>query len=178
VPIYEFYCCDCHTVFNFFARRVNTTKRPKCPRCGRPKLERKISRFAVSRGSKTKDADKGPEEGGPEDLPPGFDEAKFEQAMEQLAREADGLDEEDPRQAARMMRKLYESTGMKLSDRMEEAIRRMESGEDPDRIEEEMGDLLDEEEPMFGGEDAGSKLKGLARKLRPPQVDDTLYELD
>jgi len=178
VPIYEFYCSDCHMVFNFFARRVNTTKRPKCPHCGRPKLERKISRFAVSRGKKDKDSEKGPTEDGADDLPPGFDEAKFEKAMEQLASEADGLNEDDPRQAAHLMRRLYESTGMKLNDRMEEAIRRMESGEDPDRIEEEMGDLLDGEDPMFGGEDTTSKLKSFAKKLRPPQVDETLYELD
>ena len=101
-----------------------------------------------------------------DDLPPGFDESKFEQAMEQLAREADGLDDEDPRQAARMMRKLYESTGMKLSDKMEEAMRRMESGEDPDKIEEEMGDVLDEEDPLFGGEPTSAKIKGLSKK--PP----------
>ena len=77
-----------------------------------------------------------------------------------------------------MMRKLYESTGMKLGDKMEEAIRRMESGEDPDKIEEEMGDFLDEEDPLFGGEPTSAKFKGLSKKLRPPQVDETLYDLD
>jgi hypothetical protein len=156
-------------VFNFFARRVNTTKRPDCPRCGRKKLERKISRFAISKGRKEEDSAE-------DELPPGFDEAKFEQAMESLAGEAEGLDEEDPRQAARMMRKLYESTGMQLGDQMEEAIRRMESGEDPDKIEEEMGDLLDDEQALFG--EKGSRLRSLPKKLRPPQVDETLYDLD
>ena len=101
MPIYEFYCSDCHVVFNFFVRRVNTTKQPACPRCARPKLERKISRFAVSRGRTEKSPDAEPGGGGMDDLPPGFDESKFEQAMEQLATEADGLDDEDPRQAAR-----------------------------------------------------------------------------
>jgi hypothetical protein len=156
-------------VFNFFARRVNTTKCPDCPKCGRQKLERKISRFAISKGRKE-------EESADDDLPPGFDETKFEQAMESLASEAEGLDEEDPRQAARMMRKLYESTGMQLGDQMEEAMRRMESGEDPDKIEEEMGDLLEDEQALFG--EKGSRLRGLPKKFRPPQVDETLYELD
>ena len=78
------------------------------------------------------------------------------------------------------MRKLYQSTGMQLNERMEEAIRRMESGEDPDKIEEEMGDLLDEDEPLFAGEggEKGSKLKSWAKKVRPPAVDETLYDLD
>jgi hypothetical protein len=52
---------------------------------------------------------------------------------------------------ARMMRKLFDTTGLPLGPNMEEAIRRMEAGEDPDKIEEELGDLLDQEDP-FGGE--------------------------
>ena len=59
---------------------------------------------------------------------------------------------------------------------VEEAIRRMESGEDPDKIEEEMGDLLDAEDPLLG-EPAGGRLRNLSKKLRPPNVDDTLYDL-
>jgi putative FmdB family regulatory protein len=74
VPIYEFYCSDCHTVFNFFAKRVNTEKRPACPRCGRAKLERKLSRFAVSKGLSE-------ESNAEDDLPPGFDEAKMERVI-------------------------------------------------------------------------------------------------
>jgi hypothetical protein len=75
-----------------------------------------------------------------------------------------------------MMRKLYESTGMQLGGGMEEAIRRMEAGEDPDKIEEEMGDLLDEDEPLFGN--SVKKLRGLPKRFRPPEVDETLYDLD
>jgi putative FmdB family regulatory protein len=173
VPIYEFYCCDCHRVFNFFARRVNTTAQPACPRCQRPRLERKISRFAVARGVQPKADSAGPEE----DLPPGMDEAKLEQVMEELSREADGLDEDDPRQAARLMRAMYERTGMPLTGKIEEAMRRMEAGEDPDTIEAEMGDLLDEGGTPDGGE-TGGRLRRLAKQLRPPTVDETLYDLD
>ena len=45
---------------------------------------------------------------------------------------------------AKMMRKLSDATGMKFGESMEEAMRRMEAGEDPDKIEDEMGDLLDD----------------------------------
>ncbi|MCU0981347.1 MAG: zinc ribbon domain-containing protein [Pirellulaceae bacterium] len=173
MPIYEFYCRDCHRVFNFFARRVNTTAEPVCPQCQRPRLERKVSRFAVARGLQPKADSTGPED----DLPPGFDEAKLEQVMEELGREADGLDEDDPRQAARLMRAMYERTGMPLTGKMEEAMRRMESGEDPDAIEAEMGDLLDQDETAEGGE-SGGRLRGWAKKLRPPTVDETLYDLE
>jgi putative FmdB family regulatory protein len=168
MPIYEFYCCDCHRIFNFLARRVDTSQRPDCPRCRRKGLERKISRFGISTGRKEADADT-------EGLPPGFDEAKFERAMEGLARESAGVNEDDPRQAAQLMRKLYQSTGMRLGEQMEEALGRMESGEDPDKIEAEMGDLMDDENALFGA--PGNRLRGMPERLRPPQVDERLYDL-
>ena len=167
MPIYEFYCVDCHTVFNFFARRPDTEKRPECPRCGRPDLERKVSRFAVSRGlSEHHDSD---------DLPADFDESKMERLMAEMARDADGMNEEDPRQMARMMRRFREVTGMDLGQGMEEAIRRMEAGEDLDKIEEEMGDLLEADGPEIGASDRS--FRRLSRRLRPPEVDETLYDL-
>ena len=167
MPIYEFYCPDCHTVFNFLARRPNTTKRPACPRCARPKLKRKISRFAISKGRRESDA-------GQEPLAD-LDDAKMERVMAEMAREAEGISEEDPRQMARFMRKLYDGTGMQLGAGMEEAIRRMEAGEDPDKIEEEMGDLLEREDPLLG--ESSGRLRRLSRKLKPPNVDETLYDL-
>jgi hypothetical protein len=65
---------------------------------------------------------------------------------------------------------------MNLGPGMEEAIRRMEAGEDPDKIEEEMGDIMEEEDP-FSGQGTKTGLKSLKKKYLPPQVDDTLYEL-
>lgn len=167
MPVYEFYCSDCHMIFNFLSRRIETEKRPDCPRCGRPELERQVSLFAISKGRK--------DDGGEDDLPD-LDESRMEQAMMALAAEAEGMDEDDPRQAARLMRKLYDATGMELGGGMEEAIRRMEAGEDPDAIEEEMGDLLEGEDP-FAGAGAKKGLKNLRKKYLRPKVDETLYEL-
>jgi putative FmdB family regulatory protein len=165
MPIYEFYCSDCHVIFNFFTRRVNTEKQPDCPKCGRANLERRASAFAISTGrSET-----------PDDPLAGVDEAKVEQALAAMASDAEGVDGEDPRQAARMMRSLCETTGLPVGRGMEEMIRRMEAGEDPDVIEEQLGPVLDEEDPL-SGESGGSRLKSLRKKL-PPSVDSTLYEL-
>jgi hypothetical protein len=49
----------------------------------------------------------------------------------------------------------------------------MEAGEDPEQIEQEMGDLLEGEDP-FG---FGDKKSGKGIKTRPPAKDETLYEL-
>ncbi len=162
MPIYEFYCMDCHTIFNFLSRRVDTGKKPACPRCHRPELERRVSPFAFSRGAKE------------EPVPgmPDLDEEKMERAMMGLAGEMEGMDENDPRQMGRLMRRLTETTGMNLGAGMEEAVRRLEAGEDPEMIEAEMGDLIDADAPFtFEG------IRGLRRKVAPPAHDDTLYPL-
>lgn len=165
MPIYEFYCSDCNMLFNFFSKTMNTQKRPLCPRCGQVELERRMSLFATAKRREG--------EGGDNDTPlPDLDESKMERAMELLTREAEGLDENDPRQAARLMRKLTDMTGLSLGSGMEEALNRMEAGEDPESIEAEMGDLMEEEEP-FVLKDKGPKGGG----RRPPRVDERLYDL-
>ena len=162
MPVYEFYCADCHTVFNFLSRRVNTEKRPACPRCGRLELDRQVSLFAFSSGRKEEDV-----EG-----MSGLDEGKLEKAMMGLANEMEGLDENDPRQMAKIMKRLQEATGMNLGQGMEEAIHRMESGEDPEKIESEMGDIFDQETPF-----SIAGIRGIRRRIIPPARDDTLYPL-
>jgi putative FmdB family regulatory protein len=169
MPIYEFYCLDCHRIFNFLSRRADTRARPDCPRCGRPKLERKVSLFAVSKGLS--------EESGADEMPDiDIDEAGLERVMESLAREAENIDEDDPREAGRLMRKLFDATGLELGPGMDEAIRRMEAGEDPEKVEAEMGDVLEDEDPL-GAKGKKVSLGSLRRKVLPPSVDETLYDL-
>jgi len=94
--------------------------------------------------------------------------------MNVLAREADKIDEEDPRQAANLMRKLSDMTGLKLGPSMDEALERMEKGEDPEQVEAEMGDILEGEDPFIL---PGAKT-GSAKAKRPePTRDETLYDL-
>jgi putative FmdB family regulatory protein len=168
VPIYEFYCCDCHIVFNFLSRSPSS-KRPKCPRCSRPRLERKASAFAISKGR--------PESAGGDEGPDDFDEARMEAVMAEIGRDVEKLDENDPRQMAGFMRTIFERTGMPVGPGIDEAIRRMEAGEDPDKIEDEMGDLLEDEGDGLLQGGAGGSLRRLRSKLRPPAVDKTLHEL-
>ena len=162
MPIYEFYCERCNTSFSFYSRTINTSKQPACPRCKEAKLKRLLSNFSIVR--------KGGEEEGEESLP--FDEKKMEQAVGMLAREAEHVNEDDPRQAAQMMRKLSEMTGLRMGKGMEEALERMEAGEDPEKIEAEMGDILEEEEPFLV-----SEKKPMKQRSQAPQRDTTLYEL-
>jgi len=163
MPIYEFYCQDCNTIYNFFSKSVNTKKSPKCPRCKTSRLSRQVSVFSVTGRAK---------EGNDADDPP-FDESKMEKAIQMLGKEAESINEEDPRQAADLMRKLSDAAGLKLGSGMDEAIRRLEKGEDPDRIESEMGDILEKEEPFFL---SGKKGAGRSKRTAPLR-DETLYDL-
>jgi len=172
MPIYEFYCARCHAVFSFLSRTVDTDKRPDCPDCGAPRLERRASAFAVSRGRSAAVVD-----GESPDAAAGIDEARLGRAMEQLAREAEGVDEENPRGVARLMQRFYDSTGLQLGPGMREALRRLEAGEDPEAIEAELGDVLEQEDPL-GAVEGGPDGPGTARRRsRPPRVDPTLHEL-
>jgi putative FmdB family regulatory protein len=163
MPIYEFYCKRCNTIFNFFSGSVNVDKKPDCPNCKKIKLERRMSTFST-----LKNRGENEDKGGMPDL----DESKMEQAMSLLAREAEHMDENDPRQAANLMRKLSDMTGLNLGPGMEEALARMERGEDPEQIEADMGDLLEGEEPFDIKGKAGKYLKRPA-----PKIDDKLYYL-
>lgn len=164
MPIYEFFCDQCNTVFNFFSSRINTDKRPDCPKCGKLEIQKMMSTFATIGKAKEDDGS---------DPFSGLDESKMEQAFEGLMREAENINEDDPRQMAGLMRKFSDKTGMSLGDQMEDALSRMEAGEDPDQIESEMGDLLDGDD-AFTFEKMKKKIAG---KTKPLVHDDKLYEL-
>lgn len=164
MPIYEFYCSACHTLFNFFSSIIDTKTRPSCPRCSRPDLERRPARFATLK-----------HKGDDEPDPFGdMDEERLAGVMESMMGEFEGLDEsEDPRQMARLFRRFGEASGLDFGPRMEEMMGRLEAGEDPDKLEEEMGDDFDDDslEEFF-------KLRKRGwNPNRDPSVDETLYFL-
>lgn len=162
MPIYEFYCAGCHTIFSFLSKRIDTQTRPKCPKCGKRELDRQVSMFAaVSSGNESGDSG---------DMP--FDEKRMEGALTQLASEAEGINENDPKAAADLMRKFSSMTGVEFGGSMEEALKRLESGEDPEQIEKDLGGLMDSDDDAFV-----ISRKGGGRKAVPPARDNTLYEM-
>ena len=63
------------------------------------------------------------------------------------------VDENDPRSIGRAMRKLAETSGESMDGEMEEVVRRLESGEDPEAIEDKMGDAFGGAPGAGGGDD-------------------------
>ena len=159
MPVYEFYCPDCHAIHHFFSRGVDTQTRPACPGCGRLELERQASLFAIG-SRRAEDSDKA------EPGLDGLDETKLMTILGAMGKDLDRLDD-DPRQAAQAMRALFATAGLKPGEGMAEALHRLESGEDPDRIEAELGDAMEQENPF-----ASEALRRLRRELLPPSRED------
>ena len=142
MPIYEFLCPRCNVIYSFLSRRVDTEKVPRCPKCGAENLRRVPSRFGVT--SKRTETSQRPGDDA-------LDDPRVEREMMRLAAEMEGMDENDPRQMAQAVRRMAEIAGEPITPAMEEMIRRLEAGEDPERVEEELGDALEEEMGEEGG---------------------------
>ncbi len=164
MPIYEYYCQDCHTIYSFLSRRVDSAASPDCPVCGKAELPKMMSVFTT--------IDKNRKEGG-DDPMAGLDEARMEQAFEGLMQEAENFNEDDPKQMASLMRKFTDKAGIGMGEKMEAALSRLEAGEDPNQVEKDMGDLLDGDD-MFSLK--RGKNKGTIRHQKPKK-DEKLYFL-
>jgi putative FmdB family regulatory protein len=166
MPIYEFYCSDCNTLFNFFSPTVDTERRPACPRCGKPEIERRPARFVTLSRSATSETEE-------DDPLARVDESRLAAAMAGLEGELGGLDEDaDPRHFAGILRKVSRASGLEPGPKMEEMLARLESGADLDSLEEEME--LPEGDEAFEEFFRLRKRAALARSSRP-RIDEELY---
>jgi hypothetical protein len=80
----------------------------------------------------------------------------MEREMMRFASELENMDENDPRAMAAAVRKMTEIAGEPVTPAMEEMIRRLEAGEDPEKVEEELGDAIEEEMGDQGGGFSGA----------------------
>jgi putative FmdB family regulatory protein len=152
MPIYEFACPKCRVIFSFLSKRLNPERLPTCPKCGNKKMVKQMSRFAAPRGAKepaaAPDAEGG--QGGPP--MPDFDDPRVMRAMNELERDIDHLDENNPKHMAHIMRKMKDALPPgAMPKELDVAIKRLEAGEDPEKIEQDMGDILGD----FMGEEGG-----------------------
>lgn len=165
MPIYEYLCPPCNRVYSFLVQRPDPERQPSCPKCGAAELRKQVSRFAFKRsGGGAAEAGGGIEDGpgmGEMGGGPDLDDPRAEREMMRLMRDMEHLDESDPKQLAQMMRRMSSVTGEPFDAEMEDAVRRLEAGEDPERVEEDMGGGL------LGGPGGGM--------AAPPSYDDDLY---
>ena len=187
MPIYEYYCPDNHTVYQFYAKTLAQGKLvPRCPENPKFRMKKLVSAFAVTSGGKKDDV----AEMKPNAAPPdSADDARMEAAMGAMEKEFSSVDENDPRAMARMMRRVGELTGEKLDEPMEEVVRKLEEGADPGSLDDQLGgDAPGEPAPygdemgMSGGEATPSKdpkeARHRFRARRPLRRDPKLYDYE
>jgi hypothetical protein len=167
MPIYEFFSPETNRIYSFYARSLAEGRLvPRCPDNPQAGMERMISRFAVTGNAK---------EANPADGPDVMD-PRMENVMAEMEREMSTMNEDnpDPRQLGRMMRKMTEASGKEMPEGMRQMVERLEKGEDPEKLEAEYGDSL--ENLGFGeAEDGGAG--GARKRSRPPARDPKLYEM-
>lgn len=120
MPLYEFRCKDCGRTFTLAYASVEAMESadPRCPACGSAALSQLITGVSVITSE--------------------------ERRMERMADPARfaGLDEDDPRAMGQAMRQMADELGEDLGPEMNEAIGRLEAGEDSASVERSLG--LDE----------------------------------
>jgi putative FmdB family regulatory protein len=155
MPIYEFACPKCRVIFNFFSQRVSPKHLPTCPKCGNKKMAKQMSSFAPIRGGKDSTAKDGGGDG--EGPSPDLDDPRVARAVNEMERDMAHIDENNPKHMAHLMRKMKDLLPPgSVPKEIDTAIKRLEAGEDPEKIEADMGDILDN----FMGGEGGAKGAG------------------
>ena len=82
---------------------------------------------------------------------PDMDDPRMMRAMAEMERDMEHLDENNPRHMALMMKKMKDlMPAGSVPKEFDVAIKRLEAGEDPEKIEQDMGDVLG---GLMGGEE-------------------------
>ena len=118
MPLYEFRCQNCSNRVSIRQSYSEYGVAPvTCPVCGSQKLSRLIGRVRIAKGEDRRMED-----------------------MSDLSFFGD-VDESDPKSLARAMKKMGQEMGEDLPPEFDEITGRLESGEDPESIEQSMPDL-------------------------------------
>ena len=117
MPSYEYRCLNCRRRFEVFMAYKDFGTRPVvCPHCKSDKVQRRIGRIRV---------------------------AKSEESRLESMADPDALAglEDDPRALGRMMRQMSGELGEDIGPEFNEVVGRLEAGQSPEQIEQDLPDL-------------------------------------
>lgn len=117
MPNYEYRCLNCRKKFEVFMAYSEYGKRQvACPHCQSENVQRRIGRVRVAHSTESR--------------------------LEGMADPSSlaGLDE-DPRALGKMMREMSKETGEDMGSEFDEVVGRLEAGQSPEQIEQDLPDL-------------------------------------
>jgi hypothetical protein len=182
MPIYEYFSPETAKVYTFFARSLRHANAiPYCPDGKKYTMQKELSSFSVT----TQVPDAGETENNPatsesssdpfSDMAPG----KAEKIMNELQGAIGSMDDDhpDPKQMGALMRKMCDLTGEKIDDTMEEVVRKLEEGKDPEELENDMDGVLDNDN--LGTPPEQTEVEKLKRPMTSRVVrDPILYDIE
>lgn len=169
MAIYEYYSPDNNRIYSFYAKIISQSgKLPRCPDNPNYKMVKMISSFSVTANRNNSED---------ESIGGDLSDQNLQAAIAEMENDIMGIDEENPnpRQLGHLMRKMTEMSGEKMHERMEEIMHRLEAGEDPEKLEDEFGDMLEDEvetmeNPSEKTENIKSKKSEKQLLTRDPQL--------
>ncbi|HYF37546.1 MAG TPA: cytochrome C [Prosthecobacter sp.] len=166
MPIYEYYCPGNNKLYSFLARSSAVRDQvPTCPDDPALPLQKHVSTFAIIGKAREESAD---------DPFASLDDGKMESLMTEMESEMAGLDDDNPnpRQMGHFMRRLTDLMGNKTPPELREIVRRLEGGEDPEKLEAEFSALEAE-----AGDSLFGQVRSIMHAAKRPVRDPKLYDL-
>ena len=206
MPIYEYYSPDTNKIYKFFATTISQKDViPKCPDGDDFRMERMLSSFAIT-GKTRKSQKEGENPMSIDDVD--MEDPRVKSLFHEMEKTVEHMDPDnpDPRIMGKFLRRIGDTLGDKFDDQVEEVVRKLEEGHDPEALEQDFEDVLGEEDDPYdnfggmggmgmgpppgpGGEkkegetepkgfDIRGESKKLLRMLRPPVRDPNLYRYE
>jgi putative FmdB family regulatory protein len=118
MPWYEFRCHDCGKLLRFYySFSEYDSAEPVCTRCQSRNVRRRIRRVALAKS----------------------EESRMDNMLDESS--LAGLENEDPRELGRFMRRMSTEMGEDMGEEFGEVIDRLEKGQSPEDIEAALPDL-------------------------------------
>ncbi len=183
MPIYEFFSPNTNKIYSFYSRRLISSKDvPNCPDGKNFPMEKLISGFSITgKNGKDEELNNGIEDNTESDPFAKLDDNQSAHVMKEMEKAMSGMDDEnpDPRQMGSLMRRMCEMTGEKMDNVMEEVVRKLEEGANPEELEAKMEGIIDDADATEEGNEGAQTSKARKQKSRMLLTrDPELYEME